>query len=71
MTMLKSILSVFKGAAGLILKVMLVLVLIFAAGYCVITMLMEPLIWGGLVRAVIAAACVLVLVWLVRRREDD
>lgn len=69
--MLKSILSVFKGAAGLILKVMLVLVLIFAAGYCVITMTMEPLIWGGLVRGAVAAVSVLLLVWLVRRRDDD
>ena len=52
----KSILSVFRGAAGLILKVMLVLVLIFAAGYCLITMFMESFLWGGALRAGICAA---------------
>lgn len=67
----KSILSVFRGAAGLILKVLLVLVLIFAAGYCLITMFMEDFLWGGAVRALICAGAVALLVWLVRPRNDD
>ena len=67
----KSILSVFRGAAGLILKVLLVLVLIFAAGYCLITLFMEDFIWGGALRALICAISIAVLVWLVRPRPDD
>lgn len=67
----KSILAVFRSAAGLILKVLLVLVLIFAAGYCLITMFMEDFLWGGVIRALICAASVALLVWLVRPRQDD
>ena len=67
----KSILSVFRSAAGLILKVLLVLALIFAAGYCLITLFMEDFLWGGAVRALICAASVALLVWLVRARKDD
>jgi len=67
----KSILSVFRGAAGLILKVLLVLVLIFAAGYCLITLFMEDFIWGGALRALICAISIALLVWLVCPRPDD
>ena len=67
----KSILSVFRGAAGLILKVLLVLILIFTAGSCLISMMMEPFFWSGALRACICAVSVALLVWLVRPRQDD
>ena len=64
--MLKSILSVFSGALGMILKVMLVILLVFAAGYCFFSMLTRPFVWAGLIRAVGIAGCLLLIRFLLR-----
>ena len=71
--MLKSILSVFGGAFGLILRVMLIILLCFLAGYCIFYLLTMPFLWGGLVRLFGAAACVFLIRFLIRlgRDRDD
>ena len=70
--MLKSILSVFTGAFGMILKVMLIITLCFIAGYCLFSMITMAFIWGGLILLAGIAACVLVIRFLLRLgREDD
>ena len=69
--MLKAILSVFGGTFGMILKVLLVLGLIGIMGYCLITMMMEPFLWGGVIRLGAIAVAVLIFRWLIRPREDD
>ena len=71
--MLKSILSVFSGALGMILKVMLVILLVFIAGYCLFSMLTMPFVWGGVIRTGIIAACAFLIRFLLRlgRDEDD
>ena len=55
--MFRSILSVFTGAFGMILKVMLVIALCFIAGWCLFSMLTMPVIWGGVIRVCGIAAC--------------
>jgi hypothetical protein len=69
--MLKSILSVFTGAFGMILKVMLVILLCFIAGYCLFSMLTLPFVWDGVVRLAGIAACVLLVRFLIRLGRDE
>ena len=70
--MLKSVLSVFTGAFGMILKVILIIALCFIAGYCLFSMITMAFIWGGLIRLACIAACVLAIHFLRRPgREDD
>ncbi len=70
--MLRSVLSVFTGALGMILKVMLIILLCFVAGWCLFSMLAMPFIWDGLIRLAGIAVCVLLVRLLLRiGREDD
>ena len=70
--MLKSILSVFTGAFGLCLMVILVITLCFIAGYCLFSMTTMAVGWCGLIRLAGIAACILVILFLLRLgREDD
>ena len=71
--MLKSILAVFAGAFGMILKVILVITLCFIAGYCLFSMLTIPFVWGGVIRTAGIAACILAIRFLIRlgREEDE
>ena len=71
--MLKSVLSVFSGALGMILKVMLVILLVFIAGYCLFSMLTMPFVWGGVIRTAGIAVCAFLIRFLLRlgREEDD
>ena len=71
--MLKSILSVFAGAFGMILKVMLVIVFCFVAGYCLFSMLTMPFVWGGAIRTAGIAVCIFLIRFLIRlgREEDE
>ena len=71
--MLKSILSVFAGAFGMILKVMLVIVFCFVAGYCLFSMLTMPFVWGGVIRTAGIAVCIFLIRFLIRlgREEDE
>ena len=71
--MLKSILSVFTGAFGMILKVILVITFCFIAGYCLFSMLTMPFVWGGVIRTAGIAGCILLIRFLIRlgREEDE
>ena len=70
--MFRSILSVFTGAFGMILKVMLIILLCFLAGYCLFSMLTMPFVWGGVIRTAGIAVCVFLVRFLIRLgREDD
>ncbi len=70
--MLRSVLSVFTGVFGMILKVMLIILLCFAAGWCFFSMLAMPFVPGGLIRLAAIAACALLIRFLLRiGREDD
>ena len=69
--MLRSILSVFTGAFGMILKVMLVIALCFIAGYCLFSMLTMPFIWGGVIRVCGIAVCLFLVRFLIRLGRDD
>ena len=69
--MFKSILSVFTGAFGMILRVMLIILLCFLAGYCLFSMLTMPFLWGGAIRTAGIAVCVLLIRFLLRLGRDD
>ena len=69
--MLKSILSVFTGAFGMILRVMLIILFCFIAGYCLFSMLTLPFVWDGVVRLAGIAACVLLVRFLIRLGRDE
>ena len=70
--MFRSILSVFTGAFGMILKVMLIILLCFLAGYCLFSMLTMPFVWSGVIRTAGIAVCVFLVRFLIRLgREDD
>ena len=70
--MLKSILAVFSGAFGLLFKVMLIITLCFAGGFCFFSMLTVRFVWGGLIRLAAIAGCVGLIRFLLRLgREDD
>ena len=69
--MFRSILSVFTGAFGMILKVMLVIALCFMAGWCLFSMLTMPFIWGGVIRVCGIAVCLFLIRFLIRLGRDD
>ena len=69
--MLKSILSVFSGAFGMILKVMLVIVLCFIAGFCLFSALAVPFVWDGFIRLAGVAVCIFLVRFLIRTGRDD
>ena len=72
--MLKSILKVFSGAFGMIIRVMVIIGLCFLGGYCLFSMLARPFFWGGLIRLAGIAGCVFVIRFLIRLgrdRDDD
>ena len=69
--MLKSILAVFTGAFGMILKVMLIICLCFVAGYCFFSMLTMSFVWDGLIRLAGIAACLAGVRFLLRLGRDE
>jgi hypothetical protein len=69
--MFKSILSVFSGIFGMILKVVLVIAIVIAMGYCAITVFMVPLVWGGLIRLAAIAGGVFLFRFLIRPPKDE
>lgn len=71
--MIRDILSVFGGAMWLIVRFILIIALSVAAVYCVGTLGFFPFIWEGLKRLGIAAACIGLVVLLIRsgRDKDD
>ena len=69
--MFKSIFSVFNGILGMILKVLLAILIVFGAGYCLISFFMVPFICGGLIRLAIIAAGVYVFKLLIRPPKDE
>ncbi len=69
--MLKSIMSVFNGIFGMILKVLLAILIVFGAGYCLITFFMVPFIWSGVIRLAVIAAGIYVFKLLIRPPKDD
>ena len=69
--MLKSILSVFGGAFGMILKVLLAIGLVILTVYCLITAFTEKLIWGGIIRIAVLAGSVWLFRILIRPPRDE
>ena len=70
--MIKDIMKVLGGTVGMIFKFILIIAMSFGVFYCVFTMFMFSFIWEGLKRLVIAAACVLGIIGLLRvGREKD
>ncbi len=69
--MLKSILSVFGGAFGMILKVILAIALVIMVVYCLITLFTEKFIWGGAVRVAAIAGAVWLFRLLIRPPKDE
>ena len=68
--MFKSILKVFTGAFGMIFRIIVIIALCFTAGYCLFSMLTMPLLWSGVIRLAGIAACVLVILFLLRLGQD-
>ena len=71
--MLKDILSVLGSALGLIVRFILIIAMGVGAVYCLFTLFFSPLIWEGLKRLAICAACVGGVILLIRlgREMDD
>ena len=71
--MLKDILSVLGSAMGLIIRFILIIAMGVGAVYCLFTLFFSPLIWEGLKRLAIAAACVGGIILVIRsgRDKDD
>ena len=69
--MLKSILSVFGGVFGMILKVFLAIALVILTVYCLITVFTEKLIPGGLIRIAVIAGSVVLFRLLIRPPRDE
>ena len=69
--MLKSILAVFGGAFGMIMKVILAIGLVVLIVYCLITLFTEPFLWGGTVRAVAITGSVCLFRLLIRPPKDE
>ncbi len=69
--MLKSILSVFGGAFGMILKVLLAIALVFLTVYCLITLFTEEFLWGGVIRVTGIACSVFLFKMLIRPPKDE
>ena len=55
----------------MILKVLLAILIVFGAGYCLISFFMVPFIWSGLIRLAIIAAGVYVFKLLIRPPKDE
>ena len=70
-SMLKSILSVFGGVFGMILKVLLAIGLVILTVYCLITVFTEKLWPGGLIRIAAIAGSVILFRWLIRPSKDE
>ena len=68
--MLKSILKVFSGAFGMIIRVMVIIGLCFLGGYCLFSMLARPFFWGGLIRLAGLLACGLAIFGILRLSRD-
>ena len=69
--MLKSIFAVFSGAAGMIMKVLLAILLVILTVYLLITALTVRFLWGGAIRVAAAAGAVLLFKILIRKPEDE
>ena len=70
--MIKDIFSVLGGAMWLILRFILIIAMGVGGVYCLGTLFFYPLLWEGLKRLAIAAACVLGIIFLIRLgREKD
>ena len=72
--MLKDILSVLGSAMGLIVRFILIIAMGVGAVCCLFTMFFSPMIWEGLKRLAIAAACtggVILLIRLGRDKDDE
>ncbi len=68
--MLKSILSVFAGVFGLILRVMVIVALFSLGLLCLFTMLTIPFVWGGLLRLAGIAVCAALICGILRLSRD-
>ena len=68
--MLKSILSVFGGACGMILKVLLAIGLVILIVYCLITLFTDRFLPGGLIRSACIIGSVILFRWLIRPSRD-
>ena len=68
--MLKSILGVFAGVFGLILRVMAIIALFSLGLLCLFTMLTIPFVWGGLLRLAGLAACAALIYGILRLSRD-
>ena len=68
--MLKSILAVFSGAFGMILKVLLAIGSVIAAGYCLITLFTVDGWPDRLICIAGVAGLVLLFRWLIRPSQD-
>ncbi len=71
--MVREILKVLGGMAGLILRFVLIIALSVGGLYSLGSALMFPFIWAGLLRAAIAVLCGLAVFGLIRlgRDKDD
>ena len=69
--MLKSILSVFSGAFGMILKVMLAIGIVIGSIYCLITLFTETALAGRLIRIAAIIGAVFLFRWLIRPSRDE
>ncbi len=69
--MFKSILSVFGGAFGMILKVLLAIALVIVTVYCLITIFTEKLWPGGVIRVAGIILSVFLFRWLIRPPKDE
>ena len=69
----KSILKIFAGAFGMVLRVVLIIALCFLSAWCAGYILTMPFIWGGLIRLGIIAVCVFLIRFLIvlGREKDD
>ncbi len=71
--MIKEILAFMGSALGMILKFILIIALSLIGVYCLGTSFAFPLVWEGLIRLGVTAACVLAVIGLLRigREKDD
>ena len=70
---LKSVLKVFSGIFGMILRYILIIGLCWLAAWFFGYILTMPFIWGGLIRLAGIAVCILLVRFLIRlgRDKDD
>ena len=69
--MLKSILSVFGGTFGMILKVLLAIALVIVIVYCLITLMTEKIWPGGLIRLAAIIGSILLFRCLIHPPKDE